>query len=462
MLGRSWSWFIRTAWILLVPFLLASDHADPIDPFNKKRLEGGITDLFVFPVKQDGKVAFPFTPRDAISLAKPNLKPRDELNEKEQSEIKGLVVVLCVRRALTQRGSLQLEPFTYRIHFDQYTPVAIVDPAESYGGRGPAGSGGGYQPSPGPKKELSIQEARARYGGRVSNPEGINPDVTIEIRLKNDATLNGDPKITGLRNVDKVTVYNGSVSELKDTDSVIVHTGVHDDPFIFPAFFGTNVVAMVMHIPIAAFAENKTEFLIWATSHEGDKQIDHVGRSLRTQNPRFEILNTIPPKEHVAAIMNADKNPSLLRDLGLRFTVQQIAAYRSWDFVPDVMIYSKRYPVGFPNGRFLSDDVAALLAQHGDTLLFELSHQHPNGGWPRRTTNDKPFLKTTEDRPEDAEFPYLAEPWPDKAPAPPLALKPNNRAKLAGLAAAIVVVLVAIGFLLARWYWVKRLRPRYL
>ncbi|WP_410965940.1 DUF4331 family protein, partial [Salmonella sp. SAL4438] len=77
------------------------------------------------------------------------------------------------------------------------------------------------------------------------------------------------------------------------------------------------------------------------------------------------------------------------------------------------------FPVGFPNGRYLSDDVAALLAQHGDTLLFELSHQHPNGGWPRRTTNVKPFLKTTEDKPMDAEFPYLAEPWPDKMPAPP-------------------------------------------
>jgi len=37
------------------------------------------------------------------------------------------------------------------------------------------------------------------------------------------------------------------------------------------------------------------------------------------------------------------------------------------------MVYSDQFNVGFPNGRRLTDDVAALLARNGDTLLLELS-----------------------------------------------------------------------------------------
>jgi hypothetical protein len=32
------------------------------------------------------------------------------------------------------------------------------------------------------------------------------------------------------------------------------------------------------------------------------------------------------------------------------------------------------------------------------------------GDWPRATVNDKPFL---------ADWPYVAEPWPDRPPPPP-------------------------------------------
>ena len=124
----------------------------------------------------------------------------------------------------------------------------------------------------------------------------------------------------------------------------------------------------------------------------------------RTQNPRFELLNTLNPSKHVEAIKSEHESPSLMRDLLLRVGLESLFAYREWDFVPDVMIYTNRYPVGFPNGRLLRDDVAAILAQHGDTLLLELSHH--NAQWPRRTANDKEFLD---------KFPYLAEPWPDRA-----------------------------------------------
>src|SRR5229473_1851282 len=60
--------------------LLTSDHADPIDPFHLKKPELNITDLFVFPVLENGEVAFPFVRTDAISLDRPDLKPRDPLS----------------------------------------------------------------------------------------------------------------------------------------------------------------------------------------------------------------------------------------------------------------------------------------------------------------------------------------------------------------------------------------------
>jgi hypothetical protein len=72
------------------------------------------------------------------------------------------------------------------------------------------------------------------------------------------------------------------------------------------------------------------------------------------------------------------------------------------------MIYTNRFPPGFPNGRFLTDDVAAITCSTGDCILQELSFIE--GGWPRATVNDKPFLD---------DWPFLAEPWPDAAEAPP-------------------------------------------
>ena len=66
-------------------------------------------------------------------------------------------------------------------------------------------------------------------------------------------------------------------------------------------------------------------------------------------------------------------------------------------------------PAGFPNGRLLHDDVAAQTCAFGDCILQEISFIE--GGWPRATVNDKPFLD---------DWPYLAEPWPDRPePAAP-------------------------------------------
>jgi hypothetical protein len=442
---------LATAAVLFSTSLFASDHADPIDPFNRERLEGGITDLFFFPILADGKPAFPFPRKDGISLAMPDLSQRPALTSEQRSQIKGFAVILCVRRALTQTGSLRLEPYTYRISMDLHSTVSFEDTPEDRMAPAPPAGGGGYTPPAGtdakaPKRPTG-GEARARYGGSVANPEGISADVLIEFTLKNDATIR-EIRTQGLKNAQEIR-RDGTFQP----DQISAWAGVRDDPFIFPAFFGTNVVAMVMTIPTSAFPEGQEDWLIWGTSRKGSRQIDHVGRSLRTQNPRFDFLNKLPPREHKAAIMEEHEHPSLLRDIALRFNMQSIFAYRKWDFVPDVMVYTTRFGVGFPNGRLLTDDVAALLAQFGDTLLLELSHQHNNGGWPRRTTNDKDFLES---------FPYLAAPWPDGPEPPPPALTPASWYKLIGIAAVVLVFLALENWLFARWYYLKKLRQRYL
>ena len=177
-----------------------------------------------------------------------------------------------------------------------------------------------------------------------------------------------------------------------DPSRIRIATGIFDDPFIFPTFFGTNIVGMVLSIPLDAFPPDQENWVLWATSTENGKQVDHVGRSLRTQNPRFDMLNTLPPNQHVKAIAEERLHPSLMRDLALRINLQGTFAFRDWDEVPDVMLYSKRTPVGFPNGRLLTDDVAERLATYGDTLLKEISYI--TGKWPRATKNDMPFRLT--------------------------------------------------------------------
>ncbi len=387
---------------------------------------------------------------DGISLATPDLRPRPALTDADRSRIRGFVVILCVRRALTETGSLRLEPYTYRIHMDLHSTLSFEDTADDKPKpAAPPTGGGGYTPAAGTDAQVARRptgaEARARYGGSIVNPAGISDDVVIEFTLKNDATIR-EISTRGLKNAQEIR-REGKF----DPDQICAWAGVRDDPFIFPAFFGTNVVAMVMTIPASAFPEGQQDWLLWGTSSKGTRQIDHVGRSLRTQNPRFELLNTLPPREHKAAIMEEHEHPSLLRDIALRFNGQSIFAYRKWDFVPDVMVYTTRFGVGFPNGRLLTDDVAALLAQHGDTLLLELSHH--NGGWPRKTTNDKEFL---------ASFPYLAEPWPDKPELPPPALTSESWYKLIAIAVGALLLLVLENLLVAHWYYRWKLRRRFL
>src|SRR5580765_6602081 len=146
--------------LLLAPLpMYASDHAEPVDIWNRKRLEGGITDLFFFP-------------------------------RTDEQGVRRMELILCVRRALTEAGSLILEPYTYTIYMDLKSTVTFDN-----------------------------DEQLKRYGGTVVRPDNITPTVTIPIRLTDKAELAATPKYEGLA---------GDLSRIK------IATGIFDDPFIFP------------------------------------------------------------------------------------------------------------------------------------------------------------------------------------------------------------------------------------
>jgi hypothetical protein len=283
-----------------------------------------------------------------------------------------MIVMLNVRRALTaDKGPFTLEPFEYAIYMDLHS-------------------------------ELTFDNAqhKAVYGGTITKPEGIKEDVAIKIRLKNDATLNS-VKYDGLQNTDKIRLA----------------TGVFDDPFIFPRFFRRNTIAMVFSIPFPSFPnKDQKDWILWGTSTriKDGVQIDHVGRSNRSQQGRFDFLNTLHPSKHAAAIKEHNQTRMRIERTLMEYVPPLVNAYqplfkiRPYDEFPDVMIYSHRYPIKFPNGRNLEDDVALLTCEQGDCVLVE-SAAIDSPQWPRRTVNDKTFRK---------EFPYLAERWDAKEIAP--------------------------------------------
>jgi hypothetical protein len=313
----------------------ASDHADPM---NLQDPEANITDLFFYP-KGDQ-----------------------------------MILIFCVRRALTKPKPFNLAPYEYVLHMDLTTPVTF-----------------------------DKDDDRARYGGTIATPERLHSDVTLRFRLNDDATLKSK-SFQGLKVPD---------------EQVRIYTGVREDPFNFPRFFKKNTIGMVLSIPMAAFPPGQRDWILWGTSHKDGTQIDHVGRSNRTQQARFDALNTLEPKDHVNKIMELmttwDDRVKRLKSFkeyqtkAIADFLQLLLQIRKYDLQPDVMIYTSRFAPKFPNGRQLLDDVAALTCAAGDCILQELSFIE--GGWPRALVNDKPFLD---------DWPYLAEPYPDAPePAPP-------------------------------------------
>ncbi len=280
------------------------------------------------------------------------------------------ILIVDVHLKLTSPKPYDLGPYEYKVNFDLTSPLAFTS-----------------------------DEDRHRYGGTITTPDKIHPDASITIHLNNDATV-------------KSLSFNG----LNNTDKIRTYTGVRDDPFIFPRFFKVNVIGMVMSIPKDAFPVEQHDFMLWATSNKDGVELDHDGRSIRTQLPRFSEINTSPPNEHVKLLMerketvdniyNFLKNKKEWYSRGLADLIQTSFLIRKYDLVPDVMIYTDRFPVGYPNGRVLTDDVVAQTCAFGDCLLQEISYIE--GGYPRATENDKRFLD---------DWPYLADPWPERPEA---------------------------------------------
>jgi len=377
--------------VLAIPPARGSDHADPADPFRiSTNDDRGLAGLFVFPVKGEAPVE---NPRDGDAL----------------------VFIVTANRALVKPPPYDgLDAFTFKIFLDLQRAVAVQYPADR---NAPA---------------TETERATARYGGVVQNPELLGPNVTITMRLHNALEGFGD-----LNFLEKSAMIDRGEGP-KPLAVSKWGAGVRDDPFVFPMFFGTNVIAMAVKVPYQSLGVADT-FCAWATMERRGEQVDHVGRSQRTQLPRFDFLNTLPPSEHVAAIRKMRDDPNLRQDVS-KFLIPTEFNFRAFDVQPDVMVFTKAHAAGYPNGRRLPDDIAKLACEQGDCQLFELSFVEPRnpdskaharyvGGRP--TANDMPFLD---------KWPYLAEPWPSHDPAPVSFLTTKNWVYLGLIALAGLVV----------------------
>lgn len=425
----------------------ASDHADPMSLnvfIEQKDREANITDLHAFVVDADGR---PLPAFDAQGRSVDAVDPF--------AEGRRLVVSLCVRPSLRPDGTdaVDLSPYRFRIHFDLSPPVEFLSPREK----------ADAAETPAARRRRSMQ---ARFGGIVSHPERIVDDAVLEFTLSVDtsggtwrASL-ADQRAWGFRAPAKLERWaGGGISG----DSIQVTADVFDDPFIFPRFFRTNVVGIVASIPVSNLmaappTQDPAPIMLWATSHRDGRQIDSVGRSLYTQLPRFLYLNGFPPSEQVREILRVHSEPSILWEL-LSSAISPLFAHRHYDMSPDVMIYDLRRPARFPNGRRLDDDVAKLLADAGETLLYELSFSDSRQ-FPRATINDKTFLTA---------FPYLAEAWTPKqvaaeaeslplppdagATAPPRLDDPIWRQLFRGEVLGIAALTLLLLFAVRSWRW---------
>lgn len=236
------------------------------------------------------------------------------------------------------------------------------------------------------KVNFNNEQFNVRYGGDINEPGKIKSTASFTYKITNDGKQGGFT----------------TAGALEGAKGVTTHVGIHDDPFIFPRFFGKNVVATVTKIPMSSFPAGQENFIVWGGVYKGKKKQDHVGRSNRTMQPRLDFLNKLEPHKHLAEIRDRYDDPGFFSRI-IMMAAQPLFAIRDYDKFPDVIIYNTRRPLGFPNGRRLTDDVAKLTCEYGDCLLWELSYGDVQiDDWPRKTTNDKPFSST---------FPYLASPW---------------------------------------------------
>lgn len=350
------------------PSTHASDHADPVPPIKLEGLDDGLIGL---------NGLFGFVAGDR------------------------LVVMVNVSRAIIDISDpigAGIRDTIYKVHFDTHTPVSFDNGTQLI-----------------------------RFGGSIAAADwpNIAPDASITFRIQKDpqgglstkrVAFQSQPVATGLNN----------------TDGIQYQAGLFDDPFIFPPFNNKNTIAMIASIPLSSYTGNPRNFLIWATAHRSDgTQFDIVGRAGRTQQPRLDILNTLPPSKHVPAVVEErTKNmmqrtffKSLLKgefkdfiEKELSTRIQQIFQIRRYDSdIPDVMILNLDRPLGYPNGQVPGDDVVrnTCIEGLGECQLWEIA-SFADPCVPRRTYPDKAFSNS---------FPYLGEPWTEQISADEIQLQ---------------------------------------
>ncbi|MDY3559479.1 DUF4331 domain-containing protein [Gemmata sp. JC673] len=393
----------------------AADHADPIDPLRlSEDPMRGLTGLFVFPV-YDGKRAKGGGEKD----------PGKAQDEK-------LVMIVCANRLLAKPPPYRgLDAFEFVINVDSARAVKIDYPKELA------------------RPTNADERNTARYGGVIDHPETIRPTFRITMKLKNDLVQAFSDGNFISR---KVEVDRGDgLQEVPLSTVTKWGAGVRDDPFIFPAFFGTNVIAMAVEVPYSAFAGagGTDQLIVWTTQSRNGVQIDHIGRAQRTQLPRFDLLNTIPPSEHVKAIREARESPGVLTDT-LRFLFPAEFNFRQFDDQPDVTVFTRRHPPGFPNGRRLEDDVARLTCEQGDCQLYELSFARPRSPEAERYAKYEAGRPTANDRPFLDVWPYLAEAQENPDPAPMVELTTRTKVIFVTIALTVLAVFLFPWVLLYR------------
>jgi hypothetical protein len=340
----------------------ASDHADPVPPIKPKGLDDGLIGL---------NGLFGFVDGDR------------------------LVVMVNVSRAIIDVSDAigaGIKDTLYKVHFDTHTPVTFDNPTQL-----------------------------VRFGGSIAAADwpNIAPDASITFRIQK----NSQEGVT----VNRIGFQSYPVAiGLTNTPGIQYQAGLFDDPFIFPPFNNKNTIAIIASIPLSSFTGNPRNFLIWATAHRSDgTQFDIVGRAGRTQQPRLDMLNALPPSKHVPAVVEERTKNMMQRSFfksllkgqfkdyiegELSFRIQQIFQIRRYDSdIPDVMVLNLDRPMGYPNGQVLGDDVVrnTCIEGLGECQLWEIA-SFVDPCIPRRTVTDKPFSNS---------FPYLGEAWAEQISA---------------------------------------------
>lgn len=230
----------------------------------------------------------------------------------------------------------------------------------------------------------------ASYELKIDTDGDSEADVAIHVLF--DSPPSGEPTATVYRSTGRSARRTGPIGEIviaralvSVSDEVQItmqggwrfFAGLRSDPWFadvggfFNAFrftgddyfAGRNVLGIVLEAPHAALGAN-AKVQIWARTmaqlHGRATQMDQMGRPLinavanQTDDDRSEF-NRTPPAQQVAA-----------------FLARFVATFRSFGYgdaesrrlaaglLPDVLPYDPSGPLGYPNGRFLTDDIADL------------------------------------------------------------------------------------------------------